>query len=110
MKNMRDGCSPLFLAAKKGNVEICEFLVTFCDANIEQKGLFEVPEERSIHWVTSLWAASVSGKLNVVKYLVRIGANINAISDTGSTPIRSACYMSNIGKNLGSFPEIAVEL
>lgn len=96
VKNLREGCTPLFLAAKKGNVEICEYLVTFCDANIEQKGLFEVPEERTIHWVTPLWAAAVSNKLNIVKYLIRIGANINSVSDTGSSPIRSACYMSNI--------------
>lgn len=37
----------------------------------------------------------------VVKYLVRVGANINAVSDSGSTSVRSSCFMTNmeIGKN-----------
>lgn len=92
----RDGCSPLFLACKKGNVEAVEYLLTVCDANIEQEGLYEVPEGRSIHLVTPLWAASISNQLPIVKLLVRLGANINACSDSGSTPVRSACFMTNI--------------
>lgn len=42
-----------------------------------------MPEDRSIHLATPLWCASVAGKLPVVKCLVRLGANINALSDTG---------------------------
>ena len=34
--------------------------------------------------MTPLWAASVAGKLPVVKCLVRLGASINALSDTGN--------------------------
>lgn len=92
----RDGCAPLFIACKRGSVEIVEFLVTFCDADLEQKGVFEVPDDRSVHSVTPLWCASVSGKLPVVKCLIRLGSLINAQSDTGSTPVRSACFMTNM--------------
>lgn len=96
MKIQRDGCAPLFIACKRGNVEIAEFLVTICDADLEQKGMFEVPDDRSVHSVTPLWCASVSGKLPVVKCLIRLGSSINAQSDTGSTPVRSACFMTNM--------------
>ncbi|KAJ6623917.1 Protein fem-1 like C [Pseudolycoriella hygida] len=71
-----------------------EFLVTVCGADLEQKGIFEVPNDNSVHWVTPLWCASVAGHLHVVKYLVRLGASVNAQSDSGSTPVRSACFMS----------------
>lgn len=40
------GCSPLFIACKKGQTEIVEYLITVCGADIEQKGIFEVLEER----------------------------------------------------------------
>lgn len=93
---MRDGGHALFFVCKKGNVEIAEYLIKTCGANIEQRGQYEVLEDRSIHCVTPLWCAAVSGKLDVVKCLIRLGANINALSDTGSTPVRSACFMTHI--------------
>lgn len=99
VKRVRDGCSPLFIASKRGNCELAEYLITVCDANKEQRGLFEVPEEKTVHWVTPLWCAAVSGKLSVVKCLVRLGCNINAESDSGSTPVRSACFMV-VGQNI----------
>ncbi|XP_052866251.1 protein fem-1 homolog C [Anopheles cruzii] len=96
VKRTNEDCSPLFIACRRGNVEITEYLITMCDANSEQKGMYEVPEDRSVHYVTPLWCACVSGKLPVVKCLVRLGSNINALSDTGSTPLRSACFMTHI--------------
>lgn len=89
----RDGCAPLFIACKRGNTEIGEFLVHVCSANLEQRGMFENPEDQSVHCVTPLWCAAVLGKVNVVKCLLRLGSNVNALSDTGSTPVRSACFM-----------------
>lgn len=93
---MKDGCAPLFVACKRGNVELVEYLSTVCDAPLEQRGQYEVSEDRSTHTVTPLWCSAVAGNLPVVKCLVRLGANINALSDTGSTPVRSACFMTNI--------------
>lgn len=58
--------------------------------------MFEVHEDTSVHIVTPLWCAAVSGKLPVVKCLIRLGSSINALSDTGSSPVRSACYMTYI--------------
>ncbi|XP_050517602.1 protein fem-1 homolog CG6966 isoform X2 [Diabrotica virgifera virgifera] len=95
VNRVKKGCSPLFIACKKGQTEIVEYLLTVCSANVEQKGLFEVQEDRSTHVVTPLWCAAVSGKLEVVQALISNGANINAVSDTGSTAVRSACYMTH---------------
>jgi len=96
---MIDGCAPLFLACKNGSAEVAEYLLGKCNAPIEQKGLFEVLEEGVSHSVTPLWCAAVSGRLTVVKVLLRFGADVNAVSDSGSTPVRSACYIVRPGLN-----------
>lgn len=93
---MREGCAPLFIACKRGHVEIVEYLLTVCNADIEQRGLYEVPDDRSVHNVTPLWCAAVSGKAAVIRCLVHYGADVNAVSDTGSTPVRSACFMTHL--------------
>lgn len=92
----KDGCAPLFVACKRGNVEVVDYLITFCDADVEQRGLYEVPDDRSIHNVTPLWCAAVAGRLSVVRCLVERGADVNSVSDTGSTPVRSACFMTHL--------------
>lgn len=93
---VKDGCAPLFIACKRGHVEIVEYLITACNVDIEQRGLYEVPDDRSVHNVTPLWCAAVSGKLSVIRCLVSHGADVNAVSDTGSTPVRSACFMTHL--------------
>ncbi|KAG7191122.1 hypothetical protein KM043_007154 [Ampulex compressa] len=38
----------------------------------------------------------VSGKLPVIQCLISHGADVNAVSDSGSTPVRSACFMTHV--------------
>lgn len=64
-------------------------------ADVEQKGIYEVVDDKTSHCVTPLWCAAVCGKLPIVKCLVKHGANVNSMSDTGSTPVRSACFMTH---------------
>ncbi|KAB7497861.1 Protein fem-1-like protein C [Armadillidium nasatum] len=90
-----DGCAPLFVVCQRGNAEVVEYLIATCDANVEQKGLYEVSDDHSVHHVTPLWCAAVAGKLAVVKCLIQHGADVNSVSDTGSTPVRSACFMTH---------------
>lgn len=92
----RDGCAPLFVACKRGNVEIVEYLVHVCAADMEQRGVYEVPDDRSVHTVTPLWCAAVAGRPEVVRALADAGADLNAPSDSGSTPVRSACFMTHV--------------
>jgi len=100
VSRMKDGCAPLFIACKRGHVEIVEYLIKKCDADIEQRGKYEVPDDRSVHCVTPLWCAAVSGNLDVIECLISFGADVNAVSDSGSTPVRSACFMTHMGNTL----------
>ncbi|XP_072766909.1 protein fem-1 homolog A-like isoform X2 [Anoplolepis gracilipes] len=96
VSHSKEGCAPLFIACKRGHVEIVEYLIKKCDADIEQRGCYEVPDDRSVHYVTPLWCAAVSGNLEVIKCLIAHGADVNAVSDSGSTPVRSACFMTHM--------------
>lgn len=130
MRKERDLGCPLFYAAKLGNVQAVEYLVTNCNADLEQRNIFEVHEEKTFHYSTPLWVAgllyqkcksfilsiqrfpAVANHLPVVKLLVRLGANMNAISDSGSTAVRSACFMTNVevGEKLGRLFPYQVDL
>ena len=52
--------TPLFLS-----LQIVEYLIEVCGANVEQRGLYEVPDDRTVHKVTPLWCASVAGMFKV---------------------------------------------
>lgn len=41
---------------------------------------------------SALWIAAGSGHMNVVKLLVKHGANVNHCTETNSTPLRAACF------------------
>lgn len=77
VERVKDGCPVLFLACKKGNLNVVKYLIEFCDADSEQIGIYEVLDDHTIHRVTPLWAAAVSGMLNVVEYLV-LEAKVNS--------------------------------
>ncbi|KAK3923380.1 Protein fem-1-like protein C [Frankliniella fusca] len=96
VSRVRDGCAPLFIACMRGHAEMVDYLIRFVGADVEQRGLYEVAADRSVHFATPLWCAAVSGRLNVIKVLVENGANVNAASDSGSTPVRSACFMTHM--------------
>lgn len=46
VNRVKVGCSPLFIACKKGQTEIVQYLINVCHADIEQRGLYEVAEDR----------------------------------------------------------------
>ena len=91
-----DDVTPLFVAAQYGHLTFLNYLIDECGAGLEMCGVYEVQEDHSRHRVTPLWCAAVSNKLPIVGALLRYGAEINATSDTQSTPVRSACYMTNV--------------
>ncbi len=103
VNRLHDGCAPLFIACKNGSAEVVDYLLSICHAELERRGLYEVLEEGISHHVTPLWCAAVSGRLAVVKVLLRHGADVDAVSDSGSTPIRSACYIVRHGLNTAHF-------
>ena len=102
----RNNCNaPLFVAALRGNADMVEFLVKEVQADMEEQGLYEDEELRNFyeddetptrHLVTPLWCAAASNQLGVVKRLIELGADINASSDTGISPVLAACMLTNI--------------
>lgn len=54
VSRVKDGCPVLFLACKKGNLEVVRFLIETCDADPEQIGIYEVLDEHTIHRVSFL--------------------------------------------------------
>ena len=90
--------SPFFIACGKGCLDIVKYMINVCKANLELKGAYKSNESihETIHSVTPLWYAAVIGQLEIVKILIRNGANINSVSNSGSTPVRAACFMSHL--------------
>lgn len=89
---LKDGSSPFFVACKLGNFKLVEYLIEHCQADIEQKGRYEAPEDHRVHSVSPLWVAAVSGHIETVKLLIKHNANINSLTDSGSSTLRSVCY------------------
>ena len=89
---MQNGCAPLFITCKNGSARIAEYLLIKCNAQTEQRGLFQMQDNGSRHNVTPLWCAAVSGHVEIVKVLLKYGAKVDTMTDTGSTPLRSSCY------------------
>lgn len=93
VSRIKEGCSPLFMACKLGHYKITKYLLEACQADIEQKGRYEALEDHHIHSVSPIWVAAVSGNLDIVQLLIDHRADINSTSDTGSTPLRSVCFL-----------------
>ena len=67
----------LSIAVVRGHLDTITFLVRDCQANIEQSSYERDYRLRFSGWVTPLWSAAASGKIDVVKRLVELGADVN---------------------------------
>uniref|UniRef100_A0A8C5H5K7 Fem-1 homolog A n=1 Tax=Gouania willdenowi TaxID=441366 RepID=A0A8C5H5K7_GOUWI len=75
------GGTPLLVASRYGHLEVVDYLLEHCKANVELGG-----------GPPPLWAASAAGHLPVVKTLLKHGASVNNATLTNSTPLRAACF------------------
>ena len=65
--------------------------IIFKDFLIKQKCNIKFDNDE-IEGAPPLWIAAACGHLNIVKFLVEKGAQINSTTQTLSTPLRAACY------------------
>ena len=90
----KDNCDPpLFVAAKRGKVDMVEFLVEECGAGLEERGTC-TSSMGIVELVTPLWCVVVLNKFEMVKRLIYLGADINAVSEFGETSVLGACAMN----------------
>lgn len=86
-----NGATPLLIASRNGYLQVVEYLIEKCNADIEQVGSVNFDGE-SIEAAPPIWCASAAGHLACVKSLVSHGANVNNTTKTNSTPLRAACF------------------
>ncbi|KAJ8409424.1 hypothetical protein AAFF_G00228250 [Aldrovandia affinis] len=85
------GGTPLLIAARHGHLEVVDYLLERCKANVELGGCVNFDGE-TIEGAPPLWAASAAGHLQVVRTLLKHGAAVNNTTLTNSTPLRAACF------------------
>ncbi|XP_073813776.1 protein fem-1 homolog B isoform X2 [Musca autumnalis] len=87
--------TPLTMAATAGNVMYVKTLLSQykvdleCECNVIFDGLV-------VYGATALWVAAGLGHLQIVKLLVRHGANVNHNTKAQSSPLRAACYAGRL--------------
>ncbi|MBT8550782.1 ankyrin repeat domain-containing protein [Polynucleobacter paneuropaeus] len=77
------GETPLMMASINGDLEMVKTLVESKKATVNKSG-----------WNPLLYACS-KGRLDVAKYLVQHGSDVNSVSPNGSTPLMMAAMSGN---------------
>jgi Fem-1 homolog b len=83
--------TPLVIAARNGRYSVCSMLLKNFSPNIEKECTIKV-DGHLVHGATALWCAAGSAPINVVKLLIKSGADVNHKTRTSSTPLRAACF------------------
>jgi len=86
-----NGATALVMAARNGHLEVTDYLLDKCCADMEQVGSVTFDGE-TIEGAPPLWCAAAAGHLAVVKTLIKHGACVNSTTRTNSTPLRAACF------------------
>ncbi|KZS14041.1 Protein fem-1 B [Daphnia magna] len=86
-----NGATPMLMACRNGHLDVVEYLVERCGADIEQAGSVTFDGE-TIEGAPPLWVAAAAGHVHIVRFLVRAGASVNCTTKTNSTPLRAACF------------------
>jgi len=84
-------CTPLIIAARNGQERVVSTLISSFRPNLEVEGMVKF-DSFVIEGASALWVAAGIGHLNVVKILVKAGANVNHPTKSNSTPLRAACF------------------
>ena len=80
--------TPLIIAARNGHLNSVKILLRY-GADIEARGTLKIGNE-VVEGCKPLWAAAASGRLDVVKLLIKRNAEVGGGTSKGSTPLRAA--------------------
>ncbi|KAG7210254.1 hypothetical protein KM043_011802 [Ampulex compressa] len=84
-------CTPLIVAARYGRDRVVKMLLEKFKPELELEGTVKF-DGYVIEGASALWCAAGAGHLNVVKTLVKAGADVNHATKSNSTPLRAACF------------------
>lgn len=85
------GATPLVIASRNGHYDIVNYLLNKTHADCERSGSV-IFDGETIEGAPPLWCAAAAGHLQIVKLLIKHGANVNSTTKTNSTPLRAACF------------------
>lgn len=83
--------TPFIIAAKNGKYNVVFTLLMKFKPDLEKECVIKF-DGHIVSGATALWCAAGSGHMNVVKLLVKHGANVNHKTKAHSTPLRAACF------------------
>ena len=86
------GQSPLVLAAQFNRQHALIHILDNYTANMEQETSTDIEGGHPVEGATPLWTASTLGHLDIVKELVKRGADIEHTTDSHSSPLRGAAF------------------
>ncbi|XP_018327967.1 protein fem-1 homolog B isoform X2 [Agrilus planipennis] len=84
-------CTPLIVASRYGHEKVVKMILSRFNPDLECEGTVKF-DGYVIEGASALWCAAGAGHLNVVKTLVKAGADVNHPTRTNSTPLRAACF------------------
>jgi Fem-1 family protein b len=79
------------VAARQGHDKVMRMMLTKFKPDLEKEGTVKF-DGYVIEGASALWCAACAGHLNVVKTLVKAGADVNHPTKSNSTPLRAACF------------------
>lgn len=85
----------LLLACRNNAVQVAQLLVKQFGVDVMETGDIQ-SEEKPYEGVSPLWCAAGEGNLPIASYLIDHGAQVNQLTVTKSTPLRSACYNNKL--------------
>ncbi len=87
--------APLITAVTMNNLNMVKFLIEECNANIEIKNEIEKHAFSVFYGNTALMFAAYQGNIDILKYLIDKGANINHQNSNGDTALTLTVICSN---------------
>ena len=86
-----ESTTPLIVACRHGHIDVVNYFIEQCKADIEQVGSVTFDGE-TIDGAPPLWCAAAAGHYQTVSTLIKHGAKVNHTTFSNSTPLRAACF------------------